>query len=91
MEAAKQLVRKCVACGLKQNRSNFLRILIDHKTGEYKVKPRSKDFGRSFYVCETKPCIDKLAKHKRYRNRLDFKNLLQGESTRQEYDNSRQN
>lgn len=75
MEAAKQLVRKCIACGLKQNRSNFLRILIDHQSGEYKVKPTTKDFGRSFYVCEQEACIDKLAKHKRYKTRLDFTQL----------------
>lgn len=90
MEEERQTVRKCVACGLKQDRRNFIRILQDHSTGEYIIRPGAKQFGKSVYVCKQTQCITKLAHHKRYKAKINF-TLLEGELEQKQYGNCRQN
>ncbi len=70
--------RKCIACGIKKERSAFLRILCN-QAGKYIVKPEPKDFGRSFYVCPTQSCLTKASKHKHYKNKIDFQSLIEAE------------
>lgn len=91
MEAKKEVIRKCVACGLKQDRSIYLRILQEYNTNDFIIRPNSKQFGKSIYVCNQAQCIIKLAKHKKYKDKINF-TQLQGElEQNKQYDNCRQN
>lgn len=63
--------RQCVACGVKQDRLSFIRILRNAH-GNYIVNPSSKEFGRSYYLCPDEKCLTKTTKHNKYKNKFDF-------------------
>ncbi len=69
---SREIVRKCVACGTKQDRSNFIRVLQDYKTSEFIVEPSKQQFGRSIYLCKQAECIAKIRKHKKYKDKVNF-------------------
>ena len=49
--------RKCVGCGEFKPRENLIRIMKTDKDGLV-VKPNSKTFGRSAYLCYNQSCIE---------------------------------
>ena len=59
------IMRKCCACGKVANREDFIRILRNHKTGEYIINPNNKQFGRSIYICKDETCLKTAIKKKR--------------------------
>ncbi len=65
--ASSGILRKCCACGKISDRNDFIRILHDHKTGEYIINPDNKHFGRSMYLCKNKECLKLANKKKRLR------------------------
>ena len=75
--ATREIVRKCVACGTKQDRRNFIRVLQDYKTSEFIIKPSNHEFGRSIYLCNNAACIVKIRKHKKYKDKVNFDLLTQ--------------
>lgn len=72
MEGTKKVpstvLRKCCACGKIADRQIFIRILKNHKNGEYIINPTSKEFGRSIYICKSQECLKLAIKKKRLRN-----------------------
>ncbi|MDD3593671.1 MAG: YlxR family protein [Candidatus Gastranaerophilales bacterium] len=59
------LVRKCIGCSQKFERTALIRILKDHQTEEIIINPANKQFGRSCYICKNQECIkNALKKHK---------------------------
>ena len=52
----------------------MIKITSDHKTGEIFVKPDSKIFGRSAYLCYNQKCIEQAMKKKKI-NRILKSNL----------------
>ena len=49
--------RKCIACGEIKSRSELIRITKEYSGGDIVIKPNSKTFGRSVYLCYNKDCI----------------------------------
>lgn len=68
-------VRQCVSCKEKLARINFIRILKEHKSGEYIVNPGTKVFGKSFYICKSLNCIEDLKKNKRYKDKANIEQI----------------
>lgn len=50
--------RKCVGCGELKNRDELIKITKEHISGNVIIKPDSKVFGRSAYLCYNKSCVD---------------------------------
>ena len=50
--------RKCTSCGEIKSRSELIRITKEYSGGDIVIKPNSKTFGRSVYLCYNKNCID---------------------------------
>ena len=79
------IYRKCAGCGELKPREDMIKITNDHKTGEIFVKPDSKIFGRSAYLCYNQSCIEQALKKKRINKMLkiatsvDLKGLLDGQ------------
>lgn len=79
------IYRKCAGCGELKPREDMIKITRDHKTGEIFVKPDSKIFGRSAYLCYNQNCIEQALKKKRINKMLktatsvDLKGLLDGQ------------
>lgn len=83
--AGKCIGRKCVACGKVCDRAELIRILSEHKTGDLIINPSTKEFGRSFYVCKSSMCLERIKKHKKYKDKLDFsyiQTLIQNNDSR---------
>jgi predicted RNA-binding protein YlxR (DUF448 family) len=68
-------VRQCVSCKQKLARINFIRILKEHRSGEYIVNPGNKVFGKSFYICKSQKCIGDLEKNKRYKDKINIEEI----------------
>ena len=66
--ASSCIMRKCCACGKIANRSEFIRILHEHNSGEYIINPNNKQFGRSIYLCKNPDCLKIAIKKKRLKN-----------------------
>ncbi|MCR4881098.1 MAG: YlxR family protein [bacterium] len=64
-KASSSIMRKCCACGKIADRKDFIRILRNHKTGEYIISPDNKQFGRSIYICKCNECLKSAIKKKR--------------------------
>jgi len=56
--------RKCVGCGLLNDRENMIRI-TKTSDGQVFVNGNSKIFGRSAYICYNTTCIDEALKKNR--------------------------
>ena len=50
--------RKCVGCGEFKPRKNLIRIMKNQEGGNIVIKPNSKTFGRSAYLCYNQSCIE---------------------------------
>ena len=70
----KDKIRKCVGCQTLKNRDEMIRVLQKYDTGEFIVTPDNRTFGRSFYVCKDRQCID-LAFKKNKKIRILNKDL----------------
>jgi len=57
--------RKCIGCDNVKNRADMIRIMKLYDTGEIKVNPSSRHFGRSLYICYNIECVNKILKKKR--------------------------
>lgn len=57
--------RKCIGCGEIKPRENMLKIMKTHDTKEIIIKPSSKQFGRSSYLCYNIECLKLANKKKR--------------------------
>ena len=66
----KETQRKCQGCGLVQNRN--LMIKITRTKEGLIINPKSKEVGRSIYVCKNKACVKNLIKKKRVKTGLKF-------------------
>ena len=55
-------LRKCVSCGVFKPREDMIKITKDHSTEEVVLKPDSKTFGRSVYLCYNQSCIENAFK-----------------------------
>ena len=62
--------RKCVGCNKIKERSNLIRLMKIHNTGEITIMPSSKHFGRSSYLCYNKECLKNALKKKRLQKTL---------------------
>ena len=77
-------LRKCVGCGELKPREELIKITKEHATGEIFVKPSSKIFGRSAYLCYNQSCIEQaLKKNKLNRvlkssQNVDLKGIIDG-------------
>lgn len=58
---SKKLQRMCVACRIKKEKSNMLRVAQD-KNNNLILDHKFKAFGRGAYVCCNKECIKKAQK-----------------------------
>ena len=56
--------RMCVVCRLKDEKSNFFRV-VKNEDGESTYDKNQKMNGRSIYVCKDKNCLEKLSKNKK--------------------------
>lgn len=56
-------VRTCAGCGIKKNKSEFLR--ITKLDGKIFVDISKKAQGRGLYICYNSDCIKKLTKNKK--------------------------
>ena len=62
------VLRKCCACGRISDRTDFIRILREHKTGKIIINPDNFQFGRSTYLCKNQECLKIALKKKRFKN-----------------------
>ena len=70
----KPVLRQCLSCRGGFDRKQLIRITQDHKSKEYQIQPSRGIgvFGRSIYLCHSENCLNKLRKHKKYKDILDF-------------------
>jgi len=64
------ILRKCAGCGEIKDRTELLRILRQHNTGDIFIMPDSKKFGRSVYLCKNIECLNAALKKKRLHKML---------------------
>ena len=57
--------RKCVGCGKLFDRENMVKITRENLHGEVILKPNTKIFGRSVYLCYNNSCIEAAFKKNR--------------------------
>ena len=69
----KATLRKCQGCGLVQDRN--LMIKITRTREGLIINPKSKEVGRSIYVCKNESCIKNLIKKKRIKTGLKVNNF----------------
>jgi len=50
--------RKCISCGKLKPTEELIKITHEHKSGDIVIKPNSKTFGRSVYLCYNQECIN---------------------------------
>lgn len=81
----KECLRKCVGCNELRPCENLIKITKEHSTGEIYVKPNSKIFGRSAYLCYNQECIEQALKKQKLNRalkisaKIDLKGLLNGQ------------
>jgi len=74
--------RKCIACGEIKPKSELIKITKEYKSGNIVIKPNSKTFGRSVYLCYNENCINmafkknKLNKMLKTNTSIDKERLL---------------
>lgn len=79
---SKKLQRMCVACRIKKEKANMLRVVQD-KNNNLILDHKFKALGRGAYVCYNKECIKKAQKNRAFNRALRcssddniFENLL---------------
>jgi predicted RNA-binding protein YlxR (DUF448 family) len=78
-------LRKCVGCGEIKPCEDMIKITKEYKTGKIVLKPDSKIFGRSAYLCYNQSCIEQALKKKKINRALktntgvDLKGILDGQ------------
>ena len=77
--------RKCITCGTLKPKEELIKITKEHASEKLVIKPNSKTFGRSAYLCYNQECIkgalkkDKLKRALKYKGNEDLKGLLDGQ------------
>lgn len=56
------IYRKCISCNQIKSRNHLIKITKNKSTGEIKVNPDSKFFGRSIYICKNEECFNNAFK-----------------------------
>ena len=75
-------LRKCITCGELKPREELIKITKEYKSGNIVIKPNSKTFGRSAYLCYNENCINmafkknKLNKMLKTNTSIDKERLL---------------
>ncbi len=75
-------LRKCITCGELKPREELIKITKEYKSGNIVIKPNSKTFGRSVYLCYNENCINmafkknKLNKMLKTNTSIDKERLL---------------
>lgn len=54
--------RKCIACNIKKDRNELIKITKDFKSSEILINPDKFHFGRSIYICKSENCINTVFK-----------------------------
>ncbi len=62
--------RKCVGCGIVQDRKNMIKITAQNPQNNIVVNGDSKIFGRSAYLCYNNTCIENAFKKDRLKKVL---------------------
>ena len=62
--------RKCVGCGIIQDRKNMIKITAQNPQNNIVVNGDSKIFGRSAYLCYNNTCIENAFKKDRLKKVL---------------------
>lgn len=57
-----EIYRKCIACNQIKTRDTLIKITRQKTTGEIKINPDSKFFGRSVYICKNEECVNNAFK-----------------------------
>ena len=60
----RQVVRTCMGCNQKRDKSEFIRI-VKNKENEISIDKTGKKVGRGAYICKDIECLKKLKKNKR--------------------------
>ena len=74
--------RKCISCGEEKPLEELIKITREYKSGNIVIKPNSKTFGRSAYLCYNQECINiafkkaKINKVLKTNNNIDKEVLL---------------
>ena len=82
---SKEILRKCIGCGVFKPREGMIKITKEHSTSEVVVNPNSKTFGRSAYLCYNQDCIEQALKKKKINRvlklgtNIDLKGILDGQ------------
>ena len=75
--------RKCVGCGEIKNATEMIKLTKNHISGEIRINPNSKIFGRSAYLCYNNQCIEQALKKNKLNKVLktskDLKGILNGQ------------
>lgn len=56
-------IRTCMACRIKANKDNFIKI-VKHKNGTVAIERDKKLDGRGCYICNSQECFEKCFKTK---------------------------
>ncbi|AKL95435.1 nucleic-acid-binding protein [Clostridium aceticum] len=63
MKVRKIPLRKCIGCNEMKGKKELIRIVCN-KQGEINVDLTGKAHGRGAYICNNKPCFEKIKKSK---------------------------
>ncbi len=58
----KSVLRKCVGCNCLKDRSEMIKITLEHSTKKFVVSGGRHVFGRSAYCCPNNDCIENAFK-----------------------------
>lgn len=65
----KQVLRKCIACQLRKEKKEMIRIVRDPK-GQVFIDPQGKSAGRGCYLCKDPVCLKKAIETNRLQSAL---------------------
>ncbi|MBR6163053.1 YlxR family protein [bacterium] len=60
----KKFKRKCIICNEYKEKTDLIRFIQSHDTEEKENDKNIKIFGRSFYICDKRECLEKALKSK---------------------------
>lgn len=58
----KELLRKCVGCQRKFERTSLIRIMFEASSKNILINPDKKHYGRSVYLCRNDECLKNALK-----------------------------